>query len=138
MKTIPTIVLAAMLVSLIGCSSGSSTPAMPPVPKTVTVQVLDFSYNPQQVQINAGDTVRWVMAGTNTFHTVTSLAVGAFDSTAIFLTPGDFYEQTFNQNNTTFEYSCAAHSTCCVAGQAADMKGSVLVGAGAPSPQPGY
>ena len=90
MKTIPTIVLAATLVSLIGCSSGSSTPATPPVPKTVTVQVLDFSYNPKQVQINAGDTVRWELVGTNTFHTVTSLAAGAFDSGFnVFLQPGD-------------------------------------------------
>lgn len=137
MKPIPIIVLAAALVSLIGCGSSSSPPATP-MPKTVTVQVLDFSYNPQSVQINSGDTVRWELAGTNTFHTVTSLAAGAFDSTFIFQQPGDFYEQTFNQNNVTFEYSCATHTTCCVAGQAADMKGSVLVGSGAPPPLVGY
>ncbi len=138
MRPIPIVILAATLVSPIGCSSSSPAPAMPPAPKTVTVQVLDFSYNPQSVEINSGDTVRWELVGTNPSHTVTSLAVGAFDSAFVFLQPGDFYEHTFNQNNVTFEYSCSTHATCCVGGQAADMKGSVLVGGGAPPPMTGY
>ena len=136
MKPIPTIFLAAALLSLIGCSSSSSPTVT--VPKTVTVQVLDFSYDPKQVQINSGDTVRWELVGANPFHTVTSLAMGAFDSTFIFLVPGDFYEHTFNQNNVTFEYSCSTHALCCVAGQIGDMKGSVRVGSGAPPPLIGY
>lgn len=130
MKPIPTIVLAAALLSLIGCSSSSSPTVT--VPKTVTVQVLDFSYNPKQVQINSGDTVRWELVGATTTHTVTALS-GLFVSGMIFLQPGDFYEQTFNQNNVTFEYSCDTH-----AGAPLDMKGSVLVGSGAPPPLIGY
>ena len=135
MKPIPTIVLAAALLSLIGCSSSSSPTVT--VPKTVTVQVLDFSYNPKQVQINSGDTVRWELVGATTTHTVTALS-GLFDSGFIFLQPGDSYEQTFNQNNVTFEYSCSTHALCCVAGQIGDMKGSVRVGSGAPPPLIGY
>ncbi len=130
MKPIPTIFLAAALLSLIGCSS-SSTPTVTP-PKTVTVQVLDFSYNPKQVQINSGDTVRWELVGATTTHTVTALNA-AFDSGFIFLQPGDFYDRTFNQDNVTFEYSCDTHEAAPL-----DMKGSVLVGSGAPPPLIGY
>ena len=133
MKLIPTIVLAAALLSLIGCGSSSSS-GMTVMPKMVTVEILDFSYNPKSIQINAGDTVRWVLVGANTTHTVTALN-GAFDSDFILLQAGDFFDHTFTQanNNFTFEYSCDTHE-----GAPLDMKGSVLVGTGAPPPMTGY
>jgi len=130
MKTIATVVLAAALVIPIGC--GSSSPGVP-APRMLTVEVLDNSYNPQQLQINSGDTVRWVLVGAAPTHTVTALG-GSFDSGAIFLQPGDTYDRTFNQNNATFEYFCQAHGAC----TACTMKGSVQVGPGAPPPNPGY
>ena len=136
MKSIPIIVLAAVLVSPVGCKSSSSG-AIAVAPKMVTVEVLDFSYNPKSIQINRGDTVRWVLVGTNPSHTVTALST-AFDSGFVFLNPGDTYDVTFNQDNVTLEYSCQSHTTCCVVGQAGDMKGSVLVGSGAPPPMTGY
>ncbi|TDI45290.1 MAG: hypothetical protein E2P01_10815 [Acidobacteria bacterium] len=133
MKPIPTIVLAAALLSLIGCGSSSSS-GMTVTPKMVTVEILDFSYDPKSIQINAGDTVRWVLVGTNTTHTVTALS-GAFDSGFIFLQAGDTYDRTFTQsnNNITFEYSCDTHE-----GAPLNMKGSVSVGTGAPPPMTGY
>ena len=130
MKPIPTIVLAAALLSLVGCGS-SSTSVTTPTPKMVMVEVLDFSYDPKSIQINRGDTVRWVLVGMDTTHTVTALS-GAVDSGFIFLQPGDCYDRTFNQDNVTFEYSCQTHKACCM------MQGSVRVGSGAPSPIPGY
>jgi plastocyanin len=130
MKQIAAISLTAALLSLIGCGS-SSPSATAPAPKMVTVEVLEFSYNPKSIQINAGDTVRWVFAGTDPTHTVTALR-GAFDSGFIFLQPGDFYDQTFNQDNVTLEYSCASHKACCA------MQGSIRVGRGAPPPMTGY
>ena len=144
MKAISTIVLVAALVSPIGCGSSSSTPPTPPAPKTVEVMVLDYSYSPKQVVINRGDTVRWRLGTTVTtvpfLHTVNSLAVGAFNSPAgVFTQTGDIFEHTFTQNNVTFEYSCATH-TCvpCLLGQTEPMRGSVLVGSGAPPPIVGY
>lgn len=133
MKPIPTIVLAAALLSLIGCGSSSSS-GMTVTPRMVTVEILDFSYNPKSIQINAGDTVRWVLVGANTTHTVTALN-GAFDSDFIFLQAGDFFDHTFTQanNNFTFEYSCDTHE-----GAPLNMKGSVSVGTGAPPPMTGY
>ena len=131
MKPFPIIVLAATFVSLVGCKS-SSPPAVV-APKMVTVEVLDNSYNPQSIQINSGDTVRWVLAGALTNHTVTALT-GTFDSGFAFQQPGAFYDQTFNQPNVTFEYSCVSHGQC----MGCTMKGSVLVGNGAPPPMTGY
>jgi plastocyanin len=97
------------------------------------VQVLDNSFNPQQVQVDPGDTVRWVLAGGAPNHTVTATN-NAFDSGFTLQATGATFERTFGQadNNRTFEYFCASHRTCCA------MQGSVRVGSGAPDPQPGY
>ena len=114
------------------CSSGGdSTGGMMRTPATVEVQVQDNSYSPQSIQISPGDTVRWVLVGSATTHTVTAVS-GAFDSGFVFLVPGDTFERTFNEVNTTFEYSCVSHGACCA------MQGSVRVGANAPPPRPGY
>ena len=130
MKRIPIIVLALALVSLIGCSS-SSAPGVITTPKMVTVNVLDFSYDLKSIQINRGDTVRWVLVGADTTHTVTEVN-GVFDSGMIFLQQGDTYDRVFNQNNLTFNYSCTSHKACCA------MQGSIQVGSQAPPPIPGY
>ena len=136
MKAIQMVVLALALVIPIGCKSSSGGAGVV-TPKMVTVEILDFSFNPKSIQINSGDTVRWVLVGTNPAHTVTALNQ-TFDSGLVFLQPGDTFDVTFNQNNLTFEYSCQSHTTCCTIGQTADMKGSVLVGSGAPTPMVGY
>jgi plastocyanin len=131
MKPIPIIVLAVAFVSLAGCKSSSPAPAMPPVPKTVTVNILDNSYDPKSVQLNVGDTIHWVLVGADPGHTVTALS-GAFDSGFIFMQPGDTFDRVFNQGNVTFEYSCQSHKACCA------MQGSVLVGSMPPPPMIGY
>ena len=127
----PTILLVAVLIGSYGCSSTSPTPGMPAVPKTVTVNIEDDAYNPKSIQINPGDTVRWVLVGVVQTHTVTAMS-GQFDSGFAFMQAGDSFEQTFNQDDTTFEYSCDTHQACCL------MQGSIRVGGQAPSPRPGY
>ncbi len=126
-----TLPAAGLLISL-GCGS-SSAPPIPPAPKTVVVNVNDNAYDPKSVQINRGDTVRWVLVGVDTTHTVSEIN-GAFDSGFVFQNVGDSFERVFNQNNVTFNYSCVSHGAC----MACPMKGSVLVGDMAPSPIPGY
>lgn len=125
--------LAAPVVIACGGGGGGSSPTEPPPagPKTVTVQVTENTYQPRSVTIEPGDTVRWVMAGSDPTHTVTALD-GAFDSGTTFTSPGATFERRFDQNNATFNYSCQAHADCC------DMKGSVRVGSNAPRPSPGY
>ena len=134
MKMIPTVVLAATLVSLVGCKSSSPPGATTP-PKMVTVMVLNDSYDPQSIRLNRGDTVRWMLDDdptTTLNHTVTALSPGTFDSK--FEERGATYDYTFNQNG-TFLYSCEVHGVC---DTGCDMKGSVLVGSSAPDPPDRY
>ena len=134
MKPISTIILAGVLLSCSGCGGSNPMappPTGPPAPTTVVVNVEDNLYSPMSIEINSGDTVRWVLAGAETTHTVTALG-GQFDSGFVFLQPGDTFERTFNELNMTFEYSCQTHKACCA------MQGSVKVGTQAPDPLPGY
>jgi plastocyanin len=134
--------LAASVVSLLvisscggGGKSGSSAtmPTEPPVAgsKTVMIQIVDDSFNPKDVVINAGDTVEWVSATSTTTHTVTA-DNGSFDSGMIFTGPGKTFSQTFPTSGVTINYHCKTHQACC------GMQGAVKVGNTAPPPLPGY
>lgn len=116
-----------------GTPTQPNPPNPPADPNVVTVNLSEFAFSPRQVTVDPGQTVRWVLQGTDPTHTVTALD-GRFNSGAAFRSTGDTFEQTFTaaDNDQTFEYRCAAHADCC------DMKGSVRVGANAPQPDPGY
>jgi len=118
-----------------GGGGGSSSPTAPPPGggQTVTVQVLDNSFNPRSLTVSPGDTVRWVMMGSNPGHTATANS-GRFDSGFVFNGANDSYQVTFStaDNNQTFEYKCSSHDACCL------MRGSVRVGQSSPPPDPGY
>jgi plastocyanin len=95
------------------------------------VQIMDDSFSPKDVTINAGDTVMWVLAGSLTTHTVTA-DDGSFDSGAVFSHTGASFSQTFPTANVTINYHCKVHQQCC------GMQGAVRVGSAAPAPAPGY
>ncbi|MDP9121516.1 MAG: plastocyanin/azurin family copper-binding protein [Acidobacteriota bacterium] len=128
------LLVLVLLVAAVSCSGGgggSSSPMEPVGPKTVTVTINDNSFSPQSVVVQPGDTVRWVLAGSYTHHTVTDES-GAFDSGATFTAPGASFSYRFTTGSTTFNYYCKAHKACCM------MQGSVRVGDTAPAPKPGY
>jgi plastocyanin len=116
-----------------GGGGGPTDPNPPGTPAVVTVQLDEFAYDPRSVTIDPGQTVRWVLGGSDPTHTVTEID-GAFDSGFAFDTPGAAFQRTFTEadRNKTFNYACATHSDCC------DMKGSIRVGDTAPPPNPGY
>ena len=116
-----------------GNNGGGALPSEPtsPTSKVVVIQIQDYAFSPKEVTINPGDTVQWVLAGSAPGHTVTAND-GSFDSGAIFTAPNVMFQKTFTTGNTTINYHCKAHQTCCA------MQGSVRVGASAPSPIPGY
>jgi plastocyanin len=124
---------AVLAVACGGGGGGGSSPTSPPgnVPKTVTIEVRDFTYEPRQVQINAGDTVRWVYRGADPTHTVTEIN-GVFASGAGFNTADAVFERTFTSDNSTFNYSCETHK------DTFNMKGSIRIGQASPTPSPGY
>jgi len=113
-----------------GGGNGGGSPTEPRPAQVIVVQVKDNSYEPKSITIEPGDTVRWVVSGTDRTHTVTAVN-GAFDSGAVFTASGATFERRFDTAG-TWDYSCKAHKQCCL------MQGSVRVGSGAPPPSPGY
>ncbi len=98
-----------------------------------TVRVLDNAFDPRSVLIEPGDTVRWVLEGAATNHTVTEMS-GVWNSGFSLQVVGATFERTFpeGEDGLTFQYFCVTHQSCCA------MQGSVQVGAAAPPPPPGY
>jgi plastocyanin len=133
--------IALLLLGMAGCSGGGgggsssspTAPTTPAPPNTVTIQVLDFDFVPKSVTINAGQTVRWVFDGQDQTHTSTAKDM-TWDSDFVFQQVGDAFQWTSSaaDNGKTFEYRCRTHEN------SHDMKGSIRVGASAPSPAPGY
>jgi plastocyanin len=126
--------LGALAVTYCGGGGGSSptAPAPPPTPtgQVHIVQVQDDKYEPKSLTIEPGDTVRWVLSGSTTTHTVTGRD-GSFDSGFVLTAAGATYERRFTANGTV-EYSCRSHSACCL------MRGSIKVGSNSPPPDPTY
>jgi plastocyanin len=135
-------VLMALLATLAALSCGgggggyggpTAPPPMqspPPSGSAHVVTINDDSYDPKSLTIQPGETVRWVLNGGQTNHTVTAKD-GSFDSGSIFTSKGAIYEHRFDSKG-TFEYACKVHGNCC------GMRGSVLVGSDAPPPDPSY
>jgi plastocyanin len=124
--------LGSLVLLSCGGGGGSSSPTEPqpqPQPQVVTIEVRDNTYSPKSVTIRPGDTVRWVLRGSDLTHTVTALD-GAFSGT--FPQAGMVFERRFDNADRTFDYRCQAHADCC------QMQGSVRVGTSAPPPRPGY
>lgn len=82
------------------------------------VSVIDFSYSPKTVTIQAGESVSWSNNGQSP-HTVTADG-GSFDSGN--LNPGQGYSHTFSTAG-TYAYHCQYH-------QAQGMVGTVIVQGG--------
>jgi plastocyanin len=121
------------LASLTDCSIGGN-PGAEPGPDTAIVEIQDFQFNPRRRRINVGQTVRWVLAGSDRTHSVTAEDPLDFDSGFDFSSPGDFFEVTFGPqtDGRTYLYYCQSHRPCC------QMQGSILVGDNAADPPDGY
>ena len=78
--------------------------ASPALAATVEVKIDNFTFNPQQITVKAGDTVIWTN-GDDIPHTVTS-KTGLFKSKA--LDTDDKFSFTFATPG-TFKYFCALH-----------------------------
>lgn len=137
-RLLPCTWLGGLALLLIACSSGSDSPSAPPPPPppsddVVVVNVDDNFFDPRSVQIEPGQTVRWILRGRMTNHTTTEMD-GVWDSGFVFTSSGATFEHTFGQadDGKTFEYFCETHWT------SDQMQGSVRVGENAPPPRPGY
>lgn len=84
--------------------------------QTAEVEVLDYKYQPQELRIKAGTTVKWVNKEKRTSHSVIWLGpAGGFESDRFF--PGESYERKFDKPG-TYPYTCGPHP---------EMKGVIVV-----------
>lgn len=94
------------------CSGGGTSPSPPESEAhTAIVEILDGAFNPPLRRVSPGDSVRWVLVGTDPGHTVTALAAGGFDSGLRFREPGDSWEVAFGLESAgrAYAYRCLTH-----------------------------
>jgi len=95
----------------------TAVPTITPAPVPVTrVDIRFFAFNPGDVEIKVGESVKWVVHDDGAIHTVTS-DTGAFDSGELSAAPGTAYQVPFEFAG-VYPYHCQIHS---------DMIGSVVV-----------
>ena len=83
--------------------------------QTVVVEIQNYTYAPKEVQIKAGDTVRWVNREKRTSHSILFPSEGGLESDRIF--PDESWQRTFPKAG-TYPYTCGPHP---------EMKGTVVV-----------
>lgn len=99
---------------------GSIPPPPPPTNIVVDADIVDFSFNPPNIAISPGTTVRWTNRGTAP-HTVTSnpgptgcMPPSAESFASGTLNSGNTFQHTFNTAG-TFPYHCVIHG-CAMSG----------------------
>jgi plastocyanin len=109
--------IAAIVLSIVGGLAG------PALATSQSVVIQDFSYQPQAVTINIGESVTWINRDP-VGHTATSDSAGVFDTGVI--------AQSANKTVSfaiagTYAYHCSIHPT---------LKGTVIVAGPTPTPGP--
>ncbi|CAG1011403.1 plastocyanin [Burkholderiales bacterium] len=74
--------------------------------ETVQVGILDYKYQPAQLQIKAGTTVKWVNNEKRVSHSILFRGPGGFESERIF--PGESWERRFDKPG-SYPYACGPH-----------------------------
>lgn len=85
------------------------------IAETVHVDIVKFKFSPQQITVNAGDTVIWTNKEKRQYHNVWFKASVSEEPDYLF--PDETYSRTFPDVG-TFNYECGPHPK---------MKGSVVV-----------
>ncbi len=99
-----TTLLAALSLGVLLVSPTASAASDSALRAETVVVIEGFSFVPQSVTVNAGDTVRWIN-NDNTEHTTTSDGPGWDSGT---LTPGTSFTHVFATRG-AFTYHCAIH-----------------------------
>lgn len=105
MKKVVTIILAAVMVSVIaaGCATSSPSTTGTPAP-SASIAIKNFAFEPKVVTIVKGGTVTW----TNEDSAQHNVVFGA--ETSPTLSTGGTYSKRFDTAG-TFDYNCGIHPT---------------------------
>jgi plastocyanin len=101
--------VAALLLMLVG-----GIPALA-ANGVVEVRVDAYKFDPPELKVKVGTTVKWVNNEKRASHSILWLGSGAFESDRMF--PGEAYQRTFEKTG-TYPYTCGPHP---------EMKGVVVV-----------
>jgi plastocyanin len=90
-----------------GTGTGTATSDDAKAPKSLSVDVVDIDYEPNEATVAKGGTVTWTNTGDLT-HTVTKESGPGADFDSGAMNSGDTFEQTFDTPG-TIEYVCTIH-----------------------------
>jgi plastocyanin len=83
--------------------------------ETVEVSILDYKFNPAELKVSRGTTVKWVNNEKRTAHSVLFLGPEGSESERFF--PGESFSRTFDKPG-SYPYRCGPHE---------EMKGRIEV-----------
>jgi len=74
--------------------------------KTHEVSILDYKFNPPQLTVRVGESVKWINKEKRTTHSVLFTGPGGFESERFF--PDESWQRTFDKVG-SYPYSCGPH-----------------------------
>jgi len=74
--------------------------------QVIEVEIFKYQFNPAEITIKAGDTVRWVNKEKRQYHSVWFEVLGEEEPPYFF--PGESFERTFDKPG-EFPYRCGPH-----------------------------
>lgn len=83
--------------------------------QTVEVGIRDYKYEPAELKVKVGTTVKWTNNEKRVSHSVLFTGPGGFESERFF--PGDSWQRTFDKPG-VYPYTCGPHP---------EMKGAIEV-----------
>ncbi|MDH5765364.1 MAG: plastocyanin/azurin family copper-binding protein [Gammaproteobacteria bacterium] len=73
---------------------------------TATVEIYKFQFNPQEITVKPGTTVRWINKEKRQYHSVWFEQLGEPEPDYFF--PDEYYDRTFTEEG-SFPYRCGPH-----------------------------
>jgi plastocyanin len=96
-------ILALASTAVLACAGALSLPAGA---DTVDVAIAEYKYDPAELKIKVGTTVRWTNNEKRVSHSILFTGEGGFESERFF--PGESWERTFDKPG-SYPFSCGPH-----------------------------
>jgi plastocyanin len=106
---------ATLAAGLLLLAALTLAPAAAPAGAVAEVRIENYKFDPPELKVKVGTTVKWVNNEKRASHSVIWLGPGGFESERMF--PGESYQRRFDKPG-TYPYSCGPHP---------EMKGTVVV-----------
>ena len=106
---------ATLAAGLLLLAALTLAPAAAPAGAVAEVRIENYKFDPPELKVKVGTTVKWVNNEKRASHSVIWLGPGGFESERMF--PGESYQRRFDKPG-TYPYSCGPHP---------EMKGVVVV-----------